>query len=194
MTYRHRRHPLRPWSEYQWKLAKQRQDIRERRTDGKATDDEARVWTEKLQLVIGDHCWQGQIIEKDKWRYGKDKKTAKKIYDRPEEEHMREKGRVERHFAHGFPITFPEPSEDDLKKFKPYARSKHFLPFRGVHDWHPWARWDNLKTAQEEADAEEEKRGFAYQRYVTWWTDVRRVYACALALAAFALHIGLLCE
>jgi hypothetical protein len=96
-------------------------------------------------------------------------------------------------FIHGATIKFPPPNAQDLKDVKRYSKFKHYAPFYGKHWWDPWHQWDNPPAGMEEKYWRAKKR-WTTARYWTFWFDIRRVHACACAVSAFGLHIGLMCE
>jgi len=93
MSYRNRRHPLRPWSEWEWQKSKKRQDFRQRRAG-----DEPR-YTEKLQLAIGDHCWQWQKVDRNKLNHGEKQSIRFKVHLKTAAEQEAEKGQAGRRWV-----------------------------------------------------------------------------------------------
>ena len=60
-TYRNHRHPLRPWTEEEWKNAKKIEDFTKRK------DGRPKYMIERLQLRIGDHSWEGPKLTRKAW-------------------------------------------------------------------------------------------------------------------------------
>lgn len=90
--------------------------------------------------------------------------------------------------------TYDADIAEDLEDWKAYSEFKRWKSFRGVHHWHPW-KLPNHSTDPAEAKRVHRIRSeMWYERYCTYWFDLRRIGACALSIAAFALHIGLLVE
>jgi hypothetical protein len=79
----------------------------------------------------------------------------------------------------------------DIQRYSTY---KGWRSYYGVHSWHPWKRWDDPKDDKERANFNWEKQQWRFERTMTFYFDLRRIFACICAIGAFAIHIGLLCE
>ena len=81
-------------------------------------------------------------------------------------------------FWHGWPIELPV-SEQDKIDVLPKSEFKHKAAFYGKHYWDPWAASEHLGN-------------YTWERNLTRWFNIRRVYAVACAIGLFAVHVGLL--
>ena len=96
-TYRNRRYPLRPWSEYEWfktrdmppfrrrsmEYAKEVERVKQAKKDGRyavITLKKPEYWTERAQMHLGDRSIQLEAIAKNEWQFGEDERAAQIRY------------------------------------------------------------------------------------------------------------------
>jgi hypothetical protein len=83
---------------------------------------------------------------------------------------------------------------EDREDWEAYCAFKGWKAFRGVHHWHPWKLNERSTDPHEEARIHRIRSEMWYERYCTYWFDIRRLAAWILSIAMFAVHVALLIE